>query len=166
MDDAQSACLKCGTPLESDDKFCGGCGQPVSPAPQARPGFCQACGSPLPAAAKFCRECGQPTGEAQVQVPSRRPNPPQMPPGAPLQAQPSLGPGKKASLGLLIPGYIFAVLGGFIGLAIGIHIWRGKEKDALGNKYPKYAKASRVQGMIITILSLVMMAIYISMRKG
>lgn len=71
----------------------------------------------------------------------------------------------KASKGLLVAGYIFAVLGGFLGFLIGGHVWRNKVKDSSGQKVFKYDDASRKQGMIIFILGVVLAVIYISMRK-
>lgn len=61
-----------------------------------------------------------------------------------------------AGRGLLIAGWIFAILGGLIGLAIGSSIWNGKVKTGGGNKVFRYDDASRAKGKVITIVGAVM----------
>lgn len=68
-----------------------------------------------------------------------------------------------ASKGLVIAGYIFAVLGGLIGIAIGAVIWKSTVKVE-GEKKFKYDEASRKNGMYILILAVVMMVIFTAMR--
>lgn len=60
---------------------------------------------------------------------------------------------EKAGLGWLIPGYIFAFLGGYIGMIIGISLIVSKIKLADGTKVKKYDQESRTHGTIILILS-------------
>ncbi len=54
-------CVKCGTPLPSDAKFCSGCGAKVE---EAAASFCRNCGTALKAAAKFCHSCGHAVDDA------------------------------------------------------------------------------------------------------
>ncbi len=75
-------------------------------------------------------------------------------------------PNQTAGKGLLVAGYIFAFLGGLIGLVIGAHIKFGKITDASGNKVLKYDEASQKQGLIIFIISLVSMIIWNVIRVG
>ena len=46
-------CVKCGTELAADAKFCGECGTRVE-----RGVFCPECGAKVAPSAKFCGECG------------------------------------------------------------------------------------------------------------
>jgi hypothetical protein len=62
---------------------------------------------------------------------------------------------KHASMGMLIAGYIFAFLGGLIGIAIGASLRMGKVKDASGNKVFAYNEASRKQGLFILVIGIV-----------
>jgi hypothetical protein len=49
-------CPQCGTPVRTNMKFCGQCGQSLAPP------RCRQCGRPLVPGEKFCAECGQSTG--------------------------------------------------------------------------------------------------------
>ena len=71
----------------------------------------------------------------------------------------------KASKGLLIAGYVFAVLGGFLGFMIGGYVWRNKVKDSSGQKVYRYDAASRKQGLIIFIIGVILTVTYVAMRK-
>lgn len=51
-----SPCVKCGTPLPPEAKFCSSCGTKVE---EAAASFCRHCGTVLKSAAKFCHSCGQ-----------------------------------------------------------------------------------------------------------
>jgi hypothetical protein len=75
-------------------------------------------------------------------------------------------PNQAAGKGLLIAGYIFAFLGGLIGLVIGAHMKWGKITDASGNKVLKYDEPSQKQGLIIFIIGLVSMIIWNIIRVG
>lgn len=61
---------------------------------------------------------------------------------------------EKAGLGWLIPGYIFAFLGGYLGMIIGISLLVSKVKLANGTKMKKYDRESRTHGTIILSLSI------------
>lgn len=58
-----SPCVKCGTPLPPEAKFCSSCGTKVE---EAAASFCRQCGTALKAAAKFCHSCGQTVDGASV----------------------------------------------------------------------------------------------------
>ena len=56
-------------------------------------------------------------------------------------------------------GYIFALLGGLLGIGIGGMLLQSTVKDPYGNKVKKYTGASRTHGIIILVLGSVMFAI-------
>ncbi len=60
-----TVCAKCGSPLESSQRFCTKCGAPVevasAPAPKR---FCTQCGGPDELNAQFCTKCGKPLAAA------------------------------------------------------------------------------------------------------
>ena len=64
-----------------------------------------------------------------------------------------------AGKGLLIAGWVFAILGGLIGIAIGGSVWNGTVKLSDGTKVPKYDEASRAKGKTITIVACIMFAL-------
>lgn len=59
--DAQFACNSCGSPVTSEDKFCGGCGARVE-LPKSdvnvETSACPACEEQIPLNASFCNCCG------------------------------------------------------------------------------------------------------------
>ena len=61
---------------------------------------------------------------------------------------------ERAGLGWLIPGYLFAFLGGYFGIIIGISLLVSKVKLADGTKMKRYDQESRTHGTIILILAL------------
>lgn len=63
-------------------------------------------------------------------------------------------------------GYVFAVLGGLIGIAIGGHLWRTQTKLPDGRRVPRYDAATRRQGLIILAISSLMGAFWIAMQAG
>ena len=65
-----------------------------------------------------------------------------------------------AGKGLLIAGWIFAFLGGLIGIVIGSIIWNGTVKLSDGTKVPKYDEASQAKGKTITIFAIVMLVLW------
>jgi surface antigen len=73
--------------------------------------------------------------------------------GAPVAQQ-----GQSAT-GWIIAGYIFALLGGLLGVAIGATLWNSKVKDAYGNKVQKYNAGTRRHGFIILVIGAVMFAL-------
>jgi hypothetical protein len=70
------------------------------------------------------------------------------------------GGGKKAGTGLVVVGYIFAVLGGLIGLIIGAIVAFGKDKTSDGTKYNRYDERSRKQGKIIFFIAIGMIVFW------
>lgn len=83
--------------------------------------FCRNCGKKIAAGAKFCSECGfqtstQPSSPPPPPPPS--PTPYQQPytPQSPYQPQP---PPKRVNIVLIVIGYIFAFLGGLVGIILG-----------------------------------------------
>ena len=56
-------CLKCGSPLDDDARFCPGCGSEYSAAP-----VCPTCGCTLAPDARFCPNCGSQYGAAPASV--------------------------------------------------------------------------------------------------
>lgn len=66
---------------------------------------------------------------------------------------------QKAGTGLIVAGWIFAILGGLIGLIIGAHIAFAKVPDANGQKVPKYDDGSRTQGKIMFAIACVVFAL-------
>lgn len=64
------------------------------------------------------------------------------------------GYGKRAGTGLIVVGYIFAALGGLIGLIIGALLAFGKERLSDGTKVPRYDTYSVKHGKIIFFLAL------------
>lgn len=61
---------------------------------------------------------------------------------------------KKASIGLIIVGYIFALLGGIIGFSIGLNLIVAKVQLWSGSNGKKYCKSSRIHGAVIILLSM------------
>ena len=64
---------------------------------------------------------------------------------------------KPAGTGLIVAGYIFAFLGGLIGIAIGATLKMGKVKDESGNKVFTYDEKSRQHGLYMLIIGVVAM---------
>ncbi len=55
---SRNVCPKCGASVESDDKFCGSCGEKLGGG-----GFCPECGGKIVTGAKFCPSCGKALSE-------------------------------------------------------------------------------------------------------
>lgn len=73
-------CPKCGGTVRAGEKFCSGCGTPVSEIipQQAEPvatATCSVCGAPINPGDKFCMSCGAKQGEAPVEpaIPATEP---------------------------------------------------------------------------------------------
>jgi len=62
---------------------------------------------------------------------------------------------KSAGAGWLIPGYLFAILGGLIGIFIGVHLMSGKITLPDGTKVKKFNQSSRTQGTIMLIIGII-----------
>lgn len=67
---------------------------------------------------------------------------------------------QKAGTGLIVAGYVFALLGGLIGVALGCQLHLGKVTDPSGAKVLQYDAASRSHGMIIMCLSVLSMIVW------
>lgn len=67
---------------------------------------------------------------------------------------------KKAGTGLYVVGWIFSLLGGLIGIAVGAHIGLGKVKLADGSKVFKYDKPSRTHGIVIMVVGIISLIIW------
>jgi outer membrane protein OmpA-like peptidoglycan-associated protein len=60
-----TVCAKCGSVLDSSQRFCIKCGAPAEAAPPAAAKrFCTQCGGPNEINAQFCTKCGKPLGVA------------------------------------------------------------------------------------------------------
>lgn len=57
-------CPKCGSPVESDSKFCTVCGEKIPEKKEVR---CKVCGYELEEGAKFCTNCGKPVVIEEVE---------------------------------------------------------------------------------------------------
>jgi hypothetical protein len=64
----------------------------------------------------------------------------------------------------IIVGYIFAILGGFIGLVIGYALWTAKKTLPNGHKVSSYKEEDRVHGKYIFLISLVVFPIGLILR--
>jgi len=62
--------------------------------------------------------------------------------------------------GLIVAGWIFAVLGGLIGIAIGSSIAIGKVRTDSGEKIRRYDEASRKKGTPIMIVAIIMFILW------
>jgi hypothetical protein len=60
----RAVCSACGTQLESNSKFCVGCGTPAPASMKAKSdkqaAYCTSCGQEAPSGSKFCTNCGSP----------------------------------------------------------------------------------------------------------
>lgn len=97
-------CPKCGKEVEEDAKFCGYCGAALEPikGEEVRRRFCPKCGAELREGENFCNACGTKVGEVGTEV---------------------VVTGNYPHMLATIFGYIFAVLGGWIGIVFGIYLW-------------------------------------------
>jgi len=62
---------------------------------------------------------------------------------------------KPASQGWIVAGYIFGLLGGLIGIAIGAWLMTGKVKMTDGTKVFKFDESGRKQGKIILVIAVI-----------
>ena len=72
---------------------------------------------------------------------------------------------KQVGNGLLITGYVFAFLGGFFGIIIGMLIWRGKHLVDEEKEFV-YERNSRRHGKIMFWMSLVLLIFYTILNAG
>lgn len=71
---------------------------------------------------------------------------------------------KKAGTALIVAGYVFAVLGGLIGVAIGANLRNSKVAVGDGRKMPKYDASSRKHGLIISVIALSMIVVGVGLN--
>lgn len=116
--------------------------------------FCASCGKALSAGAQFCGGCGA-AAVALEAVPAAN--------GAPRAAMAQATQGKPGGW-LIAAGYVFALLGGLLGIFFGGYLWRSKEKLPDGGKTPRFNASARRHGLIIFILSIVMIVIFKNMK--
>lgn len=67
---------------------------------------------------------------------------------------------EKGQTGLIFAGYLFALLGGFIGVIIGYLLWKSKKTLPNGERVFNYTKSDRKQGVNIFYLSILTICIY------
>jgi len=111
--------------------------------------FCRNCGKEIAADAKFCSNCGALTSTQQL--PPTSPTPSQQPVSQrqvtlsfpPIPSQPPMNI-------LVVLGYVFAILGGLVGMVIGLYL--STRKDPICKKH----------GELILGLSSLMFVIWIS----
>ena len=60
---------------------------------------------------------------------------------------------EESAVGWLVAAYVFAILGGLLGIAFGISVFSGKVTLANGEKVHKYKSSHRTLGLIAAILS-------------
>ena len=70
----------------------------------------------------------------------------------------------KDQKGWIVAGYIFAVLGGFLGLIIGYFLWTSRKTLPNGVKVPTYSENNRKHGKNILLLSLVFLPLSFILR--
>jgi len=180
-------CPQCGAAVPPGSDFCGECGTRIEAAPPA----CAQCGTTLGPDDAFCQNCGTPAAAVappataappppQQQAPPPPPvgmAPPPPPPGgyqppppppAGMVPPPPRGvhqapPPQAQGGGILIPlGYLFSLLGGLLGIAIGGALWQSKGEGPMGQKVPKYNAGTRRHG--IAMLALGGVAIALSLQ--
>jgi hypothetical protein len=76
-----------------------------------------------------------------------------------LLAQPD-----KDQQGWIIAGYIFSILGGFLGLIIGYFLWTSRKTLPNGVKVPSYSESNRKHGKYIFLIGIIILPISILMR--
>ncbi|MEO7978269.1 hypothetical protein [Flavobacterium sp.] len=64
----------------------------------------------------------------------------------------------------IIAGYIFAILGGFLGILIGYSLWTSKKSLPNGQKVYSYSEKDRVQGKNIFYIGVIILPFYIIIR--
>ena len=67
---------------------------------------------------------------------------------------------EKAPVWLLILGWVFALLGGLIGIFVGSYLRFAKIVGVNGEKVPRYDDTARTQGLLIIVLSIVMLILW------
>lgn len=128
----ENKCPKCGEINNFGAKFCRSCGVKLEET-----NFCPGCGYKNEPGSKFCSNCG---ASLTLTSPNTMPNMNQN------YVNPEMTDAHSA---VAIIGYIFAILGGWIGLIIGIYLITRENPTAKRN------------GKIIIIISIVMAILWI-----
>ncbi|MEM7185065.1 MAG: hypothetical protein AAF466_00295 [Bacteroidota bacterium] len=68
---------------------------------------------------------------------------------------------EKGQKGWIIAGYIFAILGGFLGLIIGYALWKSKKTLPDGDKVPSYSENDQKHGQYIFLIGMIVLPISI-----
>lgn len=63
-------------------------------------------------------------------------------------------------MGWIVAGYIFAFLGGFLGLILGYSLWQAKKRLPNGKRTPVYDETVRTHGRTIFFISLVLFSVF------
>ena len=77
----------------------------------------------------------------------------------------SLAKPEKDQKGWIIAGYIFAILGGFLGLIIGYFLWTSKKTLPNGVQVYSYSEKNRKHGQYIFLISIIIFPLSILMRS-
>jgi uncharacterized membrane protein YvbJ len=122
-------CPRCGKETKENVVYCTTCGYKLSQKNAEVEGrFCLKCGAELKKEESFCSSCGTTIGEVGTE-----------------KATELKYPHRLAT----ILGYVFAFLGGWLGLVFGIYL--------LGREHPR----AKYHGKIILIVTIVMIILYI-----
>ncbi|MFC2101912.1 DUF4339 domain-containing protein [Bacteroidota bacterium] len=138
--------------------------KPTPPPPPKRPSPPPPPGRPTTQAPPPANEpsyAPQPGPTGYAQQPGSSAYSPQQPQGV---HQVFAGQGEKSVMWLIIVGYIFAVLGGVIGLIIGVYLWQGTKKVD-GMKVKKYDENAQRNGLFIFIIAIVMFVVWTSLIR-
>lgn len=71
---------------------------------------------------------------------------------------------EKGNATRIIVGYIFASLGGLIGIAIGLYLWLGKKSTTGGERIYIYNENDRYHGKLITFIAICVFAVVLGIR--
>lgn len=128
------ACTKCGLPPRTENKYCYNCGVEVTEKQV------------------MCIKCGVSLNDSPISSSKSS-----------ADSSKGIDYEKQAGAGWLVAGYIFALLGGWFGLAIGIYLSAAKVKLPDGTKVKKFNEASRKNGYIIMVISVVAAIIWLTL---
>ncbi|MFT5820963.1 MAG: hypothetical protein ACI8ZM_002211 [Crocinitomix sp.] len=71
---------------------------------------------------------------------------------------------EKSSQVEIIVGYVFAFLGGLLGILIGWYLWKSKKTNTDGNKVFAYSEGDRRHGLNISVIGMIIFAACIILR--
>ncbi|MDO5526023.1 MAG: protein kinase [Prevotella sp.] len=80
--------------------------------------------------------------------------------GGMKQEQPAFVYKEKDATGWLIVSYIFALLGGLLGIAFGLMVYMGKVEMVTGEKFYKYKQQHRYMGLGAAIIGVIAIIVY------